>query len=37
MEMGTRTAAALWQARIDYYISFCEKLAAQLRSSRSIL
>lgn len=37
MELGTRTAREIWQARVDFYLSFCEKLAAQLRSSRSIL
>ena len=36
MEMGTRTAAALWQERIDFYLAFYEKLAAQLRCSDAI-
>ena len=37
MPMGTRTAEGLWRARISFYISFYEKLAEQLRCSKSIL
>lgn len=36
MEMGTRAAKALWQERIGFYISFYEKLLAQLQSSKRI-
>ena len=35
--MGTQTAKEIWQGRIDFYLAFCEKLAAQLRSSTEIL
>lgn len=37
MEMGTPTAAALWRERIDFYVTFYEKLAVQLRRSEAIL
>lgn len=37
MELGTRTAAELWRRRIDDYISFYEKLRAQLEDSSAIL
>ncbi len=37
MPMGTATAERLWKERLDFYISFCEKLESQLRSSYSIL
>ncbi len=37
MEMGTRAAKEIWKERISFYLAFCEKLAAQLRSSRGIL
>lgn len=37
MEMGTRAAKEIWKERISFYLAFCEKLAAQLRSSRGVL
>ena len=37
MEMGTPTAAALWRERIDFYLAFYEKLAAQLACSEAVL
>lgn len=36
MNLGTATAKALWLQRLDYYISFYEKLKAQLDSSITI-
>ena len=36
MKLGTKTAAALWQERIAYYISFYERLREQLEKSTSI-
>ena len=36
MPVGTKAAEELWQERLDFYIAFFEKLAAQLRNSRSI-
>ena len=37
MKLGTATATEIWRQRIDYYISFYEKLSAQLASSTEIL
>ena len=37
MELGTATAKEIWLQRLDYYISFYEKLRAQLANSSSIL
>lgn len=37
MPLGTRTAEALWQARLTFYIAYYEKLADQLSRSQSIL
>lgn len=37
MKLGTPTAKKLWLARLEYYISFYEKLAAQLSGSTAIL
>ena len=37
MKLGTKTAKALWLEQLDDYISFYEKLKAQLDSSTSIL
>lgn len=37
MEMGTAAAREIWQDRIGFYISFYEKLAAQLKSSKEII
>lgn len=37
MKLGTATAKALWLQRLDYYIGFYEKLAAQLQNSTHIL
>ena len=36
MPMGTATAEKLWRARIAFYIEFYEKLAWQIRSSKSV-
>ncbi len=35
--MGTKTAEALWNERLDFYICFFEKLAAQLENSAAII
>ena len=37
MPMGTKTAEAIWKDRVGFYISFCEKLAAQLQNSVEIM
>jgi uncharacterized protein len=37
LEMGTATAAAIWRERIGFYLTFYEKLAAQLRRSEAVL
>ena len=37
MPMGTKTAEELWQSRISFYIGFYEKLAEQLKCSKSII
>ncbi len=37
LPMGTEAAGELWKERIGYYLSFCEKLAGQLRASRAVL
>ena len=37
MPMGTKTAQALWEARLSFYITFYAKLAEQLNCSGSIL
>lgn len=37
MEMGTATAKEMWQERVDYNISFYEKLKSQLENSTSIV
>lgn len=36
LELGTPTATSLWKERIKFYISFYEKLKAQLSNSTSI-
>ncbi len=36
MKFATKTAVALWQQRIDYYLSFYSSLLAQLEASTSI-
>lgn len=36
MEMGTRAAKEIWEERIGFYISFYERLLAQLRSSKRV-
>ena len=36
MEMGTQAAKEIWSERIGFYISFYERLLAQLRSSQRI-
>ena len=37
LPMGTKTAEEIWQARVDFAISFHEKLALQLQNSDRIL
>ena len=37
MEMGTKTAEAIWKERLGFYIEFYEKLLSQLKSSTEIL
>ena len=37
MEMATETAKVMWQEKVDYNISFYEKLKAQLENSTSII
>ena len=37
LPMGTKTAQALWSARLSFYISFFEKLVRQLECSEGIL
>lgn len=37
MKLGTPTACGLWAQRIEYYISFYEKLRQQLANSSRIL
>lgn len=37
MKLATKTATELWQTRLDYYISFYEKLGMQLENSLAIL
>lgn len=37
LKLGTPTAMEIWLQRLDYYISFYEKLAAQLANSSAIL
>ena len=37
MPMGTKTAQALWSARLSFYISFYEKLVGQLERSAGVL
>ena len=37
MPMGTKTAQALWSARLSFYISFYEKLVWQLERSAGVL
>ena len=37
LPMGTKTAENLWRQRMSFYISFYEKLSAQLRTSAEIL
>ena len=37
MPMGTKTAQALWSARLSFYISFHEKLVGQLERSAGVL
>lgn len=34
---GTKTADALWQSRLDFYIAFFQKLADQLERSKSVI
>lgn len=36
MKLGTKTAEAIWKERVDYNISFYEKLKAQLENSLSV-
>ena len=37
LPMGTKTAQALWSARLSFYISFYEKLVEQLERSAGVL
>ena len=37
MKMGTKTAEEIWKERLSFYISFYEKLAAQLECSAFII
>ena len=37
LPMGTKTAEALWQDRLSFYITFYEKLVRQLSCSESVL
>lgn len=37
LSMGTKTAEKMWQARVDFAISFYEKLAEQLQNSDRII
>jgi len=37
MKLGTQTAVEIWQRRIDYYISFYEKLKQQLDNSTAVI
>ncbi len=37
MKLVTKTAAALWQQRVDFYIAFYEKLQMQIARSASIV
>lgn len=37
LPMGTKTAENLWRERLSFYITFYEKLAAQLESSAGVL
>ncbi len=36
-KLGTQTAAKLWQERIDYYISFYNRLRLQLAASETVV
>ncbi|MBO4229626.1 MAG: HD domain-containing protein [Clostridia bacterium] len=36
LKMGTRAAEELWKSRLDFYISFFERLARQLESSERV-
>ena len=36
LPMGTKTAQELWSERLDFYIEFLEKLAAQLENSITV-
>jgi uncharacterized protein len=36
MPMGTKTAEELWRERLDFYLAFFGKLAAQLESSTAV-
>ena len=37
LPMATKAAERMWKERLDFYISFYEKLVDQLNSSKSIL
>ena len=36
MTLGTKTAETIWKERVDYNISFYEKLKAQLENSLNV-
>lgn len=37
MPMGTKAAEEMWRSRLDFYLTFFEKLAAQLERSRAVI
>ena len=37
MPMGTKSAEIMWKERMSFYITFYEKLTAQLRSSTAVI
>lgn len=37
MKLGTKAAVEIWQQRIDYYISFYERLKQQLENSTAVI
>lgn len=36
LPFGTKTADALWRSRLDFYIAFLQKLAEQMKRSKSV-
>ena len=37
MSFGTQTADALWKSRLDFYITFFQKLSDQLKQSKNVI